>query len=112
MDARCDFDPMSFGEQTHHLFDLDDLFGGAAEEAQQGLTEGLAEKPKSTEFLETMREMDIAAPGQSICQRLPIAFSTQVSVDGGRGAQRFSSQDGCSPNELAARIALNFDQVI
>ena len=34
---------MSFRQQGTHLLDLDDLLGGTAEEAEQGLAEGLAQ---------------------------------------------------------------------
>ena len=41
MDARGDLVAVALGEEGHHLFDLDDLFRGAAEETEEGFAERL-----------------------------------------------------------------------
>jgi len=40
---------VALGEEGHHLFDLDDLLRRAAEEAEEGFAEGLAQDAQTGE---------------------------------------------------------------
>ena len=53
---------VAFGQQGAHLFDLDDLLGGAAEEAQQCFAERLAEDAQTGKGGKAGGEVGVAAP--------------------------------------------------
>jgi hypothetical protein len=84
MDTRCDRLAVALGEQAHHLFDLQDLFGRAAEEAEQGLSEWLAQQPQMGKRRLAARQMRIASPGQAVHPAGPILVEGKVPVHGRR----------------------------
>lgn len=67
------------GEEREHLFDLNDLFRGAAEEAEEGFAEGLAEDAQAGEGGETLREMGVAAPGERVGEGARVAFEIKIT---------------------------------
>jgi hypothetical protein len=54
------------GEEGDHLLDLHDLLRGTAEEAEQGLAEGLAQNAEARKGGEALGEVGIAAPGEGV----------------------------------------------
>lgn len=56
---------VALGEEGEHLFDLDDLLGGAAEEGEEGFAEGLAEDAQAGVTGEACGEVGVAGCGQS-----------------------------------------------
>jgi hypothetical protein len=58
--------PVTGGKQREHLFNLNDLLGGAAHKPQQGLAKGLAQDGQAWEGGKAGREMRVAAPRQAI----------------------------------------------
>jgi len=73
---------VTLSQQRDHLFDLDDLLGGAAQKAEQGLAKGLAEDPQVGKGTEALRQMGVAAPGQGIGHTRPIEPTPEVERQG------------------------------
>ena len=84
-----------FRQQRDHLLDLDDLLRRAAQEAQQGLAEWLAQNPQPREGREALGEVGVAAPRERIRERGPVAVESEIAGQGGcdGGFERF----GCAP---------------
>jgi hypothetical protein len=92
---------VAFGEEGDHLLDLDDLLGGAAEEAEEGFAEGLAQKTEAGKGRDALREMRIAAPGERIGQGGPVGVEGEVAADGGFGGRG----EGAAPSEGGVKLA-------
>jgi hypothetical protein len=70
------------GEKGDHLFDLHDLFRGAAKKTKQGFAEGLPGQAQAGESGEAGGEMRIAAPGQLIGEGGEVGVESQVVAEG------------------------------
>ena len=90
---------MALCQQGNHLFDLNDLLGGAAEEAEQRLAEGLAQNAQAGKRGEAGGEMGVTAPRERIGQFARVAG--RVEIVGDRGSGDRDQRVGGRPMELA-----------
>ena len=100
------------GEQRHHLFDLHDLLGRAAQKSQQGLAERLPQNPQPRKRRDAARQMRVAAPRQGIRQLPRIAVSVEISTQrqlGVRGRRRPFQLTACADAQ-ARHVAIPLPQ--
>jgi len=76
---------VALGEEGDHLFDLDDLLGGAAEEAEERFAERLAENAEAGETDHAAGEVRIAAPGERVGERGEVAVDAEIAGERGLG---------------------------
>lgn len=89
-------------EEGHHLFDLDDLLRGAAEEAEQGFAEGLAQDAQAGKRGEAGGKVRIAAPRERVGEGGEIAVEAKVGAQGWAGG--VFECGGCGPLERRGRL--------
>jgi hypothetical protein len=99
------------GEEGDHLFDLDDLFRGAAEEAEKGFAERLAEDAEAGEVGDAAGEVQIAAPGERVGERGEIAVGAEVAGEGG-GGRGSGEGDGDAEFETVGGGEAEADEVV
>lgn len=90
------------GEEGDHLLDLHDLLGGAAEEAEERLPEGLTEEAEAGEGGEAAGEVGVAAPGERIGKGGEVAVGAEVV--GERGGGGGDEGGGGAPLDLAGGL--------
>ena len=76
MNIWCDFGAVVLREDSDHFFDLHDLFGRAAEKAEQSFAKWLTRNPQSGKRRDTVGDMRIAAPRERVGEGREIIIET------------------------------------